>query len=74
MLGLVEVFRGMFVFRRIAAANVAAAEALSQMDPGIAHLQAFFAASAARFHLSDFSQVGTDCGRTRHLDSSEKAG
>ena len=66
MVGLVEVFRGMFVFGRIAAADVTTGETLAQMDPGVTHLQAFFAASAARFDFSDFSQVGAGRRWIRH--------
>jgi hypothetical protein len=62
VLGLVEVFRGVFVFRRIATADVPAYQAFPKMDPGIAHLQAFLAALAARFNLPDLSQVGTGWG------------
>jgi len=36
--GLVKVFRGMFVLRRIAAAHVATFEAKSKMNPGVAGL------------------------------------
>jgi len=63
-----EVFGGVFVLGRIAAAHVAANQAFPQMDPGIAHLQAFLAALAAGFDLPDFSQVGTGWGWTRHLE------
>jgi len=66
MLGLVKVFRGMFVFRRVAATDVTASEAFPQMDPGIAHLQTLLAALAAWFYWPDFSQVGTAWGGARH--------
>jgi hypothetical protein len=59
MLGLMEVFCGVLIFGGIAAANMPADEALPQMDPGIAHLQAFLAAFAAGFYLPYLSQMGT---------------
>jgi hypothetical protein len=43
VLGFVKVFRGVFIFRGIAAANVAAFHAKAKVDPGIAGFQAFFA-------------------------------
>src|SRR5690242_18649358 len=63
-----EVFGGVFVLGRITAAHVAANQAFPQMDPGIAHLEAFLAALAAGFDLPDFSPVGTGWGWTRHLE------
>jgi hypothetical protein len=59
MFAKAEVFGGMFVFRGITAPNMAAAEAFPQMDPGIAHLQAFLATGAGGFNRPDFSQVRT---------------
>jgi hypothetical protein len=44
MFGLAEMFRGMAIFRGVAAAYVATRLAQAQVDPSIAHLQAFFAA------------------------------
>src|SRR5579872_7073866 len=70
MLGLVEVFGGMLVLRRIAAAHVPAAETFPQMDPGVAHLEAFFAALAAGFNFSNFPPVGT--GSARHGTTSKR--
>jgi hypothetical protein len=51
MLRCVEVRAGMTVLRRVAAADVTAFKAHTQMHPAIAALQAFFAAFAARFYL-----------------------
>jgi hypothetical protein len=42
MLRRVKVLGGVFVLGRIATADVAAFQAQPQMDPGIAHLEAFF--------------------------------
>jgi hypothetical protein len=54
MLSLMKVFGCVLVLGRIAAADVAADEALSQVDPGIARLQAFLAALAARLDVANF--------------------
>jgi hypothetical protein len=43
VLGLSEVFRGVFVLRRVATANVTTNLAEAQMNPSIAHLQTLFA-------------------------------
>jgi hypothetical protein len=57
MLGLMKMFGGMFVPGRIAAPNMTADQTFSQVDPGIAHLQAFFTTLAAWFHIADFIYV-----------------
>jgi len=44
MTRLVEVLGGVFVFGVVAAAHMTALEADSQVNPGVAHLQAFLAA------------------------------
>jgi hypothetical protein len=62
VLGLVKVFGGVLVLRGIATPNVAADEALAKMDPGVPHLEAFFAAFTARFDVAYFAYVRT--GRT----------
>ena len=61
MFALAKVFGGMFVLRGIAAPNMATAEALPQMNPGIAHLQTFLATGASGLDRPDFSQVRTTC-------------
>jgi len=43
MVNRLVVLRGVFVFRRVAAADVAAVQAEPQVDPGITHGQAFLA-------------------------------
>jgi len=48
-----EVLRGVLVFGRIAAADVPAGEALSEVDPGIYHLEALLAPFGARLHVPD---------------------
>jgi hypothetical protein len=57
MFDLVEVFGGMFVLRRIAAADVPTLQAQAQMHPGIAHLETFLAAFAAGRDFFDFFLV-----------------
>jgi hypothetical protein len=57
--GLVKMLAGVLVFRGIAAAHVTALEAKSQMNPGVAHLQTFFAALAAGSDFSDLVYVLT---------------
>ena len=44
MLGAMEMLGGVLVFRGVAAADVAALHAQAEMHPGVAHLQALFAA------------------------------
>ena len=67
MLGLMKVFSGVLVLRRVATTYVTADQALPQMDPGVAHLQTFFATLATRFYLSYFSQVAATSFLTRHV-------
>jgi hypothetical protein len=51
MAGLVEVGAGVAVFRRVATAHLAAFQAHAQVDPGIAGLEAFFAAPGVGLDL-----------------------
>ena len=51
MLGAVEVLGGVLVFGGVAAADVAALHAQAEMHPGVAHLQALFAALGLRRHF-----------------------
>jgi hypothetical protein len=55
----VEVLRGVFISRLVAAADVAAGEALAQVHPGVAHLEALLAALGARGKVLDLTQVCT---------------
>jgi hypothetical protein len=66
MFGLMKVFGGVLVLGRIAAANVTADQTFPEMDPCIAHLQAFLAAFATRLDLANFFYVGTGCLRVWH--------
>lgn len=42
MLAAVEVLRGVFILRRITAADMSAFQAQPQMDPGVSHFHAVF--------------------------------
>jgi len=59
--------RGMFVFRIVAAADVATRQAHAQMDPGVARLQAFFAAVGVALAGHDLVEMGAV---VVHIDSS----
>ena len=52
-----EMLGGMFVLGLVAAAHLPANQAKSQMDPGVAQQQAFFAASATRGDVLDLVQM-----------------
>jgi hypothetical protein len=54
-------FGSVFVLGRIAAADVPADQAQPQMDPRIAHLQAFLAAIAAGLDVSNFTEMLAAC-------------
>jgi len=53
---------GVFVFRRVAAADVAAAQAQAEMHPVVAHLEAFFAALGFGLDATNLIDVGTFFG------------
>src|SRR5829696_590658 len=57
VLGGVEVPGRVLVWRLVAASYVPADEALAQVDPGVAHLQALLAALGARGDVPDLIQV-----------------
>src|SRR5689334_6513512 len=57
MAGRVEVFGGVPILRVVAAADMAADQALTQVDPGVAHLQALLATVATRRHVANLIQV-----------------
>jgi hypothetical protein len=48
VLGRMKMFGGVLVLGRVAAADVAAFEAQAQVDPGVSHFQALFAAAGVR--------------------------
>lgn len=52
-----KMFGGVLVLRAVAAADVAADQAKSQMDPRIADLQAILAAVRAGLHFANFVHV-----------------
>jgi hypothetical protein len=51
MLSLVKMLGGMLVFGTIATTDMAAGEAKPQMNPGVAHFQAFLAAVSSRLRF-----------------------
>jgi len=57
-----KMFCGVFVFRGVAAADVAAAQAQAQVHPTVAHLQALFAALGLWFNAFDLIEVRTVIG------------
>jgi hypothetical protein len=57
MLGPVKVFSRVLVFRRIATTHMAADHAQTQMDPGIADLQAVLTATCMRLDVSNLTDV-----------------
>jgi hypothetical protein len=59
MTGLVKMLGRVLVLGRIAAADMATLETQPQVDPGIVHFQALFAALAAGFHLFDVLLMST---------------
>jgi hypothetical protein len=68
MCGLMKVLGGVPVLGRIAAADMAALEAQTQVNPGIMHLETFFAALAAGSDFSDLFQVRTGLGHNSPQD------
>jgi len=70
MFHFLEVLGRMLVFRRVAAAYVAAGEAQAQVHPSIAHLHAFFADTLAGCLDFDLIEVRAS---VMHIDVSQKA-
>jgi hypothetical protein len=68
MLRVMKVLGRMLVLRRVAAANVAAFQAQSQMDPAIAHFQALLAPASVRSDRPDLIEMRAGC----HVISSLK--
>jgi hypothetical protein len=65
MLGRVKVFCGVLVFRRVATADMPAAQTQAEMYPTVAHLEAFFAALGLGFDAANLIDVRAFIG---HLD------
>jgi len=59
MVGLMKMLGGMLVLGRIAATNVTANHALSEVHPGVPNFKAFFAALAAWSDLTNFFDMRT---------------
>ena len=58
MCGRMEVFRGVFIFGRIATTDMPAAQAQAKVHPPIPHFQTLFTTSAARFDILDLIEMG----------------
>jgi hypothetical protein len=69
MLGLMEVFGCVLVLGGVAAADVPATEAHPEMNPGVAHFQAFFTTFAAGCDVVDLFHMRTGFLRLRHVCS-----
>jgi hypothetical protein len=61
VLGGVKVLRGVLILRGVAAADVPAGQAKTQMNPAIAGFQAFFATLGARRDFVDLLQMSASC-------------
>jgi hypothetical protein len=57
VLSAVEVLGGVFVFRRVAATDMAALQAQPQVHPAVTHLQTLFAALGVRRDLLDLVEM-----------------
>jgi hypothetical protein len=57
VLGEMKMLGGVGVLRRIATADVAAFQAQAQVDPGVAHFQAFLAAVSVRCDFANLIHV-----------------
>ena len=64
MFGGMEMFRGVLVLGGVAAAHVAAFAAETQVNPAVAHLQAFFAALGMRMNIPNVAAVRADGAHT----------
>jgi hypothetical protein len=61
-----EMFGGVFVLRGIAATHMAADHTQPQVDPGVVHFQALFAAVRARLHILNLVDVRTGHDSASH--------
>ena len=57
MLRVMEMFGGVLAGGRVATTNVPAREALPEVDPGIAHLEALFATIGAGLYVLDLVEM-----------------
>jgi hypothetical protein len=67
MLRGMKMFCGVFVLRGVAAADVAASQAKTQMYPTVAHLKALFAAFGLGFDAFDLIEMRTSIGHCGSL-------
>lgn len=57
-MSLLKMFGGVFVLRVVAAADVAAGETETKMNPGVSHLETFFTAIRCfRSHILDLVEM-----------------
>jgi hypothetical protein len=68
MLGGVKMLCGVLVFRRVATADVAAAQTQSKMHPTVAHFEAFFAALGFGFDAANLIDVSAFLGHLGLLE------
>jgi hypothetical protein len=66
VLCLMEMFGSVLILRRIAAAHVAAGSTEPQVNPGVAHLEAFLAAMGSRLDIAHLIEM---CASTVHTFS-----
>jgi hypothetical protein len=59
MLGGVKMFCGVLVLRGVAAADVTATQTQAEVHPGVAHLEALFAAFGLGLDALDLIEMGT---------------
>ena len=57
----VKVFRGVFVLRRVATPDMPAGHAQTQVDPGVANLQAVFTAVSAGRDFANLIEMSAGC-------------
>jgi hypothetical protein len=57
--GVMEMLGGVFVFGRVAAADMPAFHAQTQVNPSVAHFKAFLAAFGARRYFVNVTQMST---------------
>jgi hypothetical protein len=57
MLGVMKVFGGVFVFRGITTADVAALQTKAEVNPSVTHLQAFLATMCVRGDLPNLVEM-----------------
>jgi hypothetical protein len=67
-----EMFGGVLVLGGVAAAHVAAFSAETQVNPTVAHFQAFFAALGVRMNIPNVAQVRADGAHTSSFSAASE--